>query len=96
MLVAADDGLAHVGFELVHAHDLVDAVVVGPRGGLESLEHALVGERAHAFLWPADHDAGFLGDDVRDADAEVVEALFGVVERGAQQVARVFVAPELQ
>ena len=54
------------------------------------------GERAHAVLWPADHDAGFLGDDVRDADAEVVEALFGVVERGAQQVAGVFVAPEFQ
>ena len=73
-----------------------DVLVVGAGGGLESLEHALVGERAHAFLWPADHDAGFLGDDVRDADAQVIEPLFGVVERGAQQVAGVFVAPEFQ
>ncbi len=95
VFVAADDRLGYVGGQLVVHADTGDAVFVVV-GQFEAFEHAFVGERAHAFLRPADRVADFASEVALHGYLQVIEALFGVVERAAQQVARVLVFPDLE
>ena len=95
VFVAADDRLGYVGGQLVVHANTGDAVFVVV-GQFEALEHAFVGERAHAFLRPADRVADFAPEVALHGDLQVPKALFGVVERAAQQVARVLGTPHVE